>query len=92
MKINGKVIDNTVAKRFELHVDGHTAYIDYRVKEDKIFPIHTEVPKALGGKGIGSSLVKQTLEEVEKQKLKAVPLCSFVSSYIDRHPEWEKIR
>lgn len=86
-----KLIDNTERKRFELVADSHTAFIEYMIMGGKIFLTHTEVPKALEGKGIGSAIVKLALEETEARGLKLVPLCPFVAAYIKRHPEWDKI-
>ena len=91
MKTDYKLIENREAKRFELHVEGNIAFIDYTIKQDKIYLTHAEVPKKLGGRGIGSVLVKRTLEALEDSNLKVVPDCSFVVSYIDRHPEWEPL-
>ena len=86
-----ELIDNTELKRFEMHVDGHIAFLEYILKPDKIYLIHTEVPPAIGNRGIGSKLVKKILEEVDRRGLKVVPACSFVEIYIKRHPEWKKL-
>lgn len=86
-----QLIDNAEEKRYEMHIEGHTPIIEYIKTKDKIFLTHTEVPKELEGKGIGSSLVKAVLEDVKKQDLTLVPLCPFVASYIKRHPEWKDL-
>ena len=83
--------DNTERKQFELIVDGHTARIEYMIMANKIFLTHTEVPRALEGKGIGSKIVKLAFDEIEKQGLKLIPLCPFVAKYLTKHPEWKKI-
>ena len=43
------VSDNTAKSRYELNVDGHIAFVDYRLRSDKIVLVHTEVPSELGG-------------------------------------------
>jgi uncharacterized protein len=86
-----KLADNTERKRFELSAEGYTAFIEYMLVDNKIFLTHTEVPKALEGKGIGSAIVKLALEETEARGLKLIPLCPFVAAYIKRHPEWSRI-
>jgi predicted GNAT family acetyltransferase len=91
MEANTPLIDNTEAKRYEMHIDGYVPIIEYIKAKDKIFLTHTEVPKDLEGKGIGSKLVKAVLEDVERQELTLVPLCPFVAAYIKRHPEWRKL-
>lgn len=82
------VRDNTERHRFELDADGHVAFSNYRRDDGAITIMHTEVPKELGGKGIGSVLVRGLLEIVRAQGLKVVPLCPFVAGYIAKHPEY----
>ncbi len=82
-----ELIDNTEAGQYEFHIDGEIAKIEYKKKDDKIYLIHTEVPKELGGRGIASALAKQVLEAIKKNGLVMVPQCPFVVSYIKRHPQ-----
>ena len=42
----------------------------------------------LGGKGIGSKLVKGALDQVRAAGLKVVANCEFVKGYIGKHPEY----
>ncbi|WP_299534534.1 GNAT family N-acetyltransferase [Ulvibacterium sp.] len=83
--------DNPEAKRYEVHIDGLVPRIEYIKVKDKIYLTHTEVPKGLEGQGIGTSLVKAVLEDIEKKDLTLVPMCPFVAMYIKRHPEWKKL-
>lgn len=83
--------DNKEAQQFELDIDGAIAFIAYEAHNGDIALVHTEVPEALEGKGIGSVLALKTLEYIEAQGRKIIPLCPFVKSYIKRHPEWERI-
>ena len=55
------VVNNKAHHRFELTVDGHLAATYYRISGDVITFVHTEVPSELGGKGIGSKLVKGSI-------------------------------
>lgn len=86
-----KIIENTDKKRFEAEVDGRLAFIEYIRAQQQIYLTHTEVPIALEGKGIGSSMVKQVLQQIKTEGLELVPLCPFVAVYIKRHPEWNEI-
>jgi predicted GNAT family acetyltransferase len=81
------VIDNLTKQRFELEVEGHIAAAYYRLEADTITFLHTEVPKELGGKGIGSRLVKGALDQVRRDGRKVVVQCPFVKGYMDKHPE-----
>ena len=80
--------DNTDRKRFETEVDGITAFIEYIRAKNAIYLTHTEVPKQLEGRGVGSALVKRSLEQIEKEGEKVAPLCPFVAAFIKRHREW----
>jgi predicted GNAT family acetyltransferase len=46
------------------------------------------VPKELGGRGIGSTLIKGVLDTARAQGLKVKPLCPFAKAYIERHSEY----
>jgi predicted GNAT family acetyltransferase len=82
------VRDNTERHRFELDAEGHVAFSNYKRDDGIITIMHTEVPKELNGKGIGSALVRGLLNIVRSQGLKVVPLCPFVAGYIGKHPEY----
>ena len=44
--------DNEERHRFELDVEGSTAFVSYRKTPDTITLVHTVVPPELGGKGV----------------------------------------
>jgi predicted GNAT family acetyltransferase len=75
------------ANRFEACVDGEVAFLEFRRSDSSLTLTHTEVPKSLGGKGIGSSLVEAALDYARKESLKVVPLCPFAETYMRRHKE-----
>jgi predicted GNAT family acetyltransferase len=87
-----QVRNNTVKQRFELEVDGLVAFADYREQPPGtlILP-HTEVPPALGGRGVGSALVAGALAQIRDAGQHVVPSCSFVAAYIKRHPEFQPL-
>lgn len=82
------VIDNTAKTRFELELDGATAFLLYKRDGAFINLLHTEVPPALQGKGVGSKLVGGAMHLIREQKLTAIPICPFVIDYLKRHHEY----
>jgi predicted GNAT family acetyltransferase len=86
-----QVQDNPAASRFELEADGHTAIAVYKLDGDVITFVHTEVPEALGGRGIGSQLAKGALENVKARGLRVVAQCPFIKGYIGKHPEYAEL-
>jgi predicted GNAT family acetyltransferase len=86
-----QVKDNPAEHRFELDVGGHLAGAYYRREPGVITFIHTEVPPALGGQGIGSKLVRGALELVRKEGVRVVATCPFVAAYMGKHPEYNDL-
>jgi predicted GNAT family acetyltransferase len=82
------VVNNAAHHRFELEVEGHLAATYYAIADGVITFIHTEVPPELGGKGVGSKLVKGALDQVRAGGLKVIAQCPFVKAYVDKHPEY----
>jgi predicted GNAT family acetyltransferase len=82
---------NEAASQFELHVDGHVAFIEYYREGEKLFLTHTEAPEALRGKGAASRLVQMTLQCAKDNGFTVMPLCSYVAKYVNDHPEWSDI-
>lgn len=82
------VRDNAELRRFELDVDGQTAFAKYRLVEGVITFVHTETPPALTGRGIASTLIRGALEQVRAKGMKVIPQCSFVSHFISKHPQF----
>lgn len=86
------VRDNPARRRYELDVEGSLAFIDYRRSGRIVTLTHAEVPEELRGGGIGSALVRGTLELARSQGDRIVPRCSFVLAYLRRHPEFDDLR
>ncbi|MBD0272691.1 MAG: N-acetyltransferase [Acetobacteraceae bacterium] len=86
-----KVEDDPAASRFEMTSGGGTAFVEYRRAGGRIALLHTEVPDALSGQGVGSKLVRGVLDAVRAEGLKVVPRCEFVAGYIARHPEYRDL-
>jgi predicted GNAT family acetyltransferase len=83
-----EVSNNPAQHRFELEVDGHVAAAHYELSDGVITFEHTEVPTELGGKGVGSKLVKGALDQVRADGLVVVAQCPFVRSWIEKHPDY----
>lgn len=82
------IVNNPAKHRYELAVDGHIAATYYEIAGGVITFVHTEVPPELGGKGVGSRLIKGALDQVRATGQKVIAQCPFVKAYIDKHPEY----
>ncbi|HEY5047017.1 MAG TPA: GNAT family N-acetyltransferase [Rhizomicrobium sp.] len=85
------VKDNSASGRFEMAVDGATAFVSYRLTKSAVVLVHTEVPKALEGRGIGSALAKGVLDLLRTQGRKAVVVCAFIAAFVRKHPEYDDL-
>jgi predicted GNAT family acetyltransferase len=73
--------------RFQARVDGRLCVADYRLAGREMQMIHTEVAPELQGRGIAAALVEAALAHARAHGLKVVPLCSYVRTYMRRHPQ-----
>jgi predicted GNAT family acetyltransferase len=85
------LLKNETENRFEMTVEGNTAIIEYKQYPGKIALLHTEVPPELEGKGAATAIIEKTLDYIEKQNFKLIPLCPMVVAYLKRHPDWNRI-
>ena len=85
------LVDNVALRRYEMDLGGEKAIVDYIVGPGYRILTHTEVPPKFEGQGVGRELVAGVLEDMKSKNLQVIPQCSFIASYIDRHPEWERI-
>jgi predicted GNAT family acetyltransferase len=89
----GDVINNRAHHRYELEVDGHLATEHYKLDGNVIVITfeHTDVPKELSGKGVGSRLVQGALDQARAAGLKLIPQCPFVKAWIEKHPDYQDL-
>jgi len=85
------VINNTQQQQFEIHAEDNVAVLVYRFYKNDIALMHTDVPDALGNRGIASALAKFALEWAKEQHKKIMVYCPFVASYLKRHPEYNEL-
>jgi predicted GNAT family acetyltransferase len=76
------VRDNREASRFEITRDGGVAFLTYVRKLDSMVFVHTEVPKALRGKGFAHALAAAGLDTARREGLRIVAQCPFVRKYL----------
>jgi len=85
------VSNNEALSRFEAHVAGKIAFLDYRRTGRELILTHAETPSDLEGRGIASRVTRAALEFAREHGLSVVPLCPFVAWYIREHPEFADI-
>ncbi len=77
---------------YDVALDGVPAgRADYRLRAGRVVFTHTEIDPAFEGRGVGSDLAQQALDDVRAKGLKVVPLCPFIKDWIERHPDYQEL-
>jgi len=83
-----EVLDATEESRFVIRGDdGAEAELVYHVNGGRLVLIHTDVPEAWGGRGIGGHLVRAALARARAEHLTVVPWCPFARRWLRDHPD-----
>jgi uncharacterized protein len=77
--------------RFEIEQNGQTAYLEYSLGGGVLELKHTEVPEALRGVGLASSLAENALHWARDRHLKVDVVCPMVRAYVGQHPEYDDL-
>ncbi|MGH3647716.1 MAG: GNAT family N-acetyltransferase [Micromonosporaceae bacterium] len=83
------VRNNPQRHRYEILVDDTLAgFAAYRAGAGVVTFTHTEIDPAYKGQRLGSRLARGALDDVRAGGLRAVPVCPFITGYLERHPEY----
>ncbi|HNP57015.1 MAG TPA: GNAT family N-acetyltransferase [Gordonia sp. (in: high G+C Gram-positive bacteria)] len=83
-------------ERYEAFIDedGTTTsvgYIDYMTEPDTLVLTHTVVHDQFSGRGFAGQLAKYVLDDAAASGKKIVPVCSYIQTYVERHPEYKDL-
>lgn len=81
------VTHNEAKGQFEIVLGNERALLQYHRTDRSITLLHTEVPPASRGRGLGNQLIRAALDFAHFNQLKVVPMCPFVKAYLKKHPE-----
>jgi predicted GNAT family acetyltransferase len=76
------IVDNAAKHRFEIGVDGQTAFLEYERTNDRFTIVHTEAPAALRGRNLGGRLVDAAVASAHAAGLRLVVVCPFARAYL----------
>ncbi len=89
MSAEPPIRDNLETGRFEITIRGETAYLEYARGPSELVLVHTEVPRALSGRGLASRLARHALDLARAEGLRVSVVCPFALGYVERHPEYQ---
>jgi len=85
--------NNPEKARYEAWLGDELAgYAEYELRDETITFVHTVVEDEFEGEGVGSTLVREALDEVQRDgELDVVVKCPFIREWIERHPDYEDL-
>ena len=84
-----EVTDNPDKARFEIVADGELAgFAQYQLRDGVIAFTHTQTDDRFRGHGLGSRLVRESLDEARARHLVVLPYCLYTRSWITEHREY----
>lgn len=79
----------TADARYVALVDGEqVGFIEFFARAGVVELIRTEVDQSQRGKGIASALVRHALDDIRSQQMQVVPICDYVQTWIEHHPDY----
>jgi predicted GNAT family acetyltransferase len=83
------VVHDPQRRRYELR-DGDEllGFSEYLPGGRSVIVSHTEIDERREGEGLGSVLVRGTLDAIRETGMTVIPTCPFTAAFIRRHPEY----
>lgn len=89
---DAKVRHDEEQQRYVLEINGQLlGFAQYHEEGDRQIFTHTEIDDSLSGKGMGSMLVRKSLDDARQRGKRIVPVCEFIGAYVKKHPDWNDI-
>jgi len=86
--MDAHVVDNPEIKRFELAIGDIVAVAYYKIENDRIILLHTEVLEEFSGRDIGTKLAEGVFEQLRVSGRRVIAKCAFMARFASRHPEY----
>lgn len=81
------VVDLLSESRFVIRGNQDEAELVYSLQGDRLILVHTEVPPAWSGHGMGARLVRAALRRARAEGLTIVPWCPYARRWLKEHPD-----
>jgi predicted GNAT family acetyltransferase len=85
--VSQAVVDDTDREQFTIEMDGTAAWLAYKLRGARLHLVHTEVPEAFRGQGVGGQLVEAALAKARADRLTIVPWCPYARQWLKEHPD-----
>jgi predicted GNAT family acetyltransferase len=86
------VVDAPDQRRFEVRVGDEVAgFAQYVRRAGRLIFVHTEVSDEWSGRGLATTLATGALDAARAEGASVVPLCPFIASFIEDHPDYQDL-
>jgi uncharacterized protein len=87
--VEHNVVDDAHEHRFEIYEGDEIAgFVEYTLRDGAIALMHTQIEPRFEGRGLGSRLARQVLDDVRRRGGSVLPFCSFIRGWIAKHPDY----
>jgi len=88
-----EIRNNPAENRYEAWLGDELAgFAEYRLRDETIVFVHTEVEDKFEGEGVGSTLVREALDDVQRDgELTVAVKCPFIKKWIEEHPDYQHL-
>ncbi len=78
--------------RLTASVEGHQLKVEYGWSSPGVMRVDfVEVPRALGGRGLGTKLVAALVDKARTDGFKLEPVCGFARHQLAKHSQWHDV-
>ena len=91
MTANNHVTYNEAEKRYEMPFGHLVVYANVRKEKNTLYINYVFAPRELRGKGAAGEFMRQLMDVVRAEELKAVPVCGYAASWLGRHSEYQDL-
>ncbi|MFI7540600.1 GNAT family N-acetyltransferase [Actinoplanes sp. NPDC049599] len=91
--MNFTVTDAPERERFEARDSSGVlaGVLTYQLTGSIVAYTHTKVDPGFEGEGAGSALARAAMDDARAKSRTVVPICPFLSGWLDEHPEYENL-
>lgn len=90
-----EVIHDKENSQLYIEVEGSRAYVDYKLRRDRIYLTYAKVPSALRGRGLGKILINNVLEKLIEEgydkEHRLIAKCPFIVHVVSKSEKWREI-
>ncbi len=83
--------NNSSLSRYEMEIDGHVAYANYRIDGEIINIDYVFAPEELRGSGAAGKLMEEIARMARDKKMKILPICGYASVWLRRSKEYRDL-